>query len=300
MPPHSSANQVPGNDEDECDDYFGLAGDYIWRSPDGGEEALLRLQPSGRCWHARHARWALDAVAPQGAPEGAMTGTPAEIWELLESLGSWRAHPIYEGRYLREVALRFTCEGSRSASNCRHPFVLPTQLQYRQDPGARAMLAEGAGSRVDMRYLVRWNAVTGHRSLALSAKSEEQEKRFTAEAWALGFARSYEWRQSGSAVGPTVAPSYPRALAAEHHSQGWKGFCCVRQPTFGGSAAGLAQDKLPQTKAPSQGVGEVSPVVSDAPAKAAPAPSGGQPELEMALEDLLPFGSLDGSCYAVA
>lgn len=60
-------------------------GDYKWKSPDGHEEAILRLRPDGQWWHAAH----VATLEQRGG-----SGEEVASWEIAEALGSWRQAPL--------------------------------------------------------------------------------------------------------------------------------------------------------------------------------------------------------------
>jgi len=69
-----------------------LAGNYCWRTPDGSTEAILRLQPSGRWWHATHCGGIGRDRSRGSLAQG--FGESGQAWELAEAVGSWSEVPV--------------------------------------------------------------------------------------------------------------------------------------------------------------------------------------------------------------
>lgn len=82
-----------------------LLGDFKFRTLDGKCEILLRLQPEGKFWHAAHR----EITEGEAWPRRIATG----IWEMAESLGSWRQVRLPRGT----VAVLLTCDNCRWASD---------------------------------------------------------------------------------------------------------------------------------------------------------------------------------------
>mmetsp|Transcript_77137 Transcript_77137/g.218287 ORF Transcript_77137/g.218287 Transcript_77137/m.218287 type:complete len:352 (-) Transcript_77137:107-1162(-) len=191
--------------EDSSGDNIGIAGDFSWRSPDGKQEAILRLQPGGKWWHAAH------AVTAKG-PLRRNLWQPADTdlkshkdWQMAESIGSWRVEPTFcaNGEDPDGVAVVLLCETCRWTSSDACGSDKPAKFRPDLMHGLHLAAMVELG-QVVLPYAVRWCPTSGRPSLYLQMDLKGGHCR-DESPWVavqgLGFARSY--RQSGCrAPGP--------------------------------------------------------------------------------------------------
>jgi len=234
---------VPSIPEPEEEDLF--VGDFTWHSPDASSESTLRLRQGGQWWHGAHCTTKERAlvVRPEKKKESlglqdrlkAMFGTfedeeapdPAQasaaenmefsdvnIWEMAESLGSWRVVPSSASSVgeapERPIAV-LTCDHCRWTSD--HPTAT-----LRMRPAAEQR--EEIDAMVDEGKLILYFAffepaepggkrrlelqMTSDGLLAVEGSSEEGQPRHArlrsvqTAVQTLGFTRTYD--QAGAAT----------------------------------------------------------------------------------------------------
>eukprot|EP00420_Gonyaulax_spinifera_P011507 CAMPEP_0197939794 /NCGR_PEP_ID=MMETSP1439-20131203/120233_1 /TAXON_ID=66791 /ORGANISM="Gonyaulax spinifera, Strain CCMP409" /LENGTH=345 /DNA_ID=CAMNT_0043562935 /DNA_START=1 /DNA_END=1035 /DNA_ORIENTATION=- len=180
-------------------DQIGIAGDFGWRSPDGLEEAVLRLQPSGKWWHAAHSH---------GQPKSArrnlwhsaahVEAQSRKHWEMAESLGSWHVEPAFcdDEEASQVLAVVLHCESCRWASG--DPKVRGGANKLRPDlkRGSHDLASSVELGEVAFCYVVRWCPTTRRPSLVLQTELGcDEDHRIAVRG--LGFARSYRHQRRG-------------------------------------------------------------------------------------------------------
>lgn len=196
------SNTVMLGEKDGPGDHIGIAGDFNWKSQDGKEEAVLRLQPSGMCWHAAHRQHAKMAPASKWWHAASYIEVDGSTnWEMAESLGSWCVQPLYDGLSdtFNGTSVLITCESYRWTSD-------EPDLKIAQ---ANTLWPGGDGGELDhlidngkltLCYAVRWCPLTGRRNLVLVT---EHESYMDGGPWVavqtLGFAKTYSEEYSARA-----------------------------------------------------------------------------------------------------
>lgn len=177
-----------------------IAGDYRWTSADGECEAILRLQPDGRWWHAAQRQHKMTVPGEWWHFSTYVEVEGTRVWEMAESSGTWApapipcedddADPASHPFGPKGLIVLLTCENCRWKSDS--PDDIPAQLRPATED--RAEVEEAiADNRLCLCYAVCWASRTRHRSLSLEAGLSTIGG--TTDIWlvveALGFARDY-------------------------------------------------------------------------------------------------------------
>lgn len=183
-----------------------VAGDFRWTSPDGKEEAVLRLQESGKWWHAAHSLRV--ANAPQSDwwnLASYLQEQHVTVWDMAESLGSWRLEPIFckDGETPDGVGVVLQCETCRWSSGGPSCPERSSKLRPDVKPGQDVKASVNLG-RVAPCYVLRFCPVTGRRILVLrrelwGGSGPQSNESPSAIMCGLGFAKNYRQQRDAPA-----------------------------------------------------------------------------------------------------
>mmetsp|Transcript_12627 Transcript_12627/g.25688 ORF Transcript_12627/g.25688 Transcript_12627/m.25688 type:complete len:311 (+) Transcript_12627:101-1033(+) len=305
--------------EENLSEQEAIAGDFRYLSPNGLYEAILRLQPGGKWWHSAHC---------QTVDRGANTDwwyrevATESVWEMAESLGSWRVEPLFEDGEANGIAVVLQCESCRWVGGKQSSLDGSSKLRLDDQQGCCLDSLIGSG-QVALCYAMRWSPATGKRSLILQMEAREAShaghsgpgvadprEAFQLAVQGLGFARCYQHQQPeargrrrAAANGvhrcrPSVSPNSKSAETSLSNVKDSPASNVAGASPGGGAAAvaasyltsegaAVAEEEVSPEAVAKETVGALTPTLHAA--------AGTWAEEDEDVFAELPYGSLDGS-----